>query len=52
MLSIQDMGAIVELVGAIAVVITLIYLVSQIRQNTLAVKASTMQALATATSEV
>ena len=52
MLSIQDMGAIGELIGAIAVVITLIYLASQIRQNTLAVKASTMQALATATSEV
>jgi hypothetical protein len=51
-LSIQDLGAIGELIGAVAVVVTLIYLASQIRQNTLAVKASTMQSLATATSEV
>ncbi len=33
-MSIQDWGAIGELVGAIAVILTLIYLATQIRQNT------------------
>ena len=51
-LSIQDLGAIGEMIGAIAVVITLMYLASQINQNTVAVKASAMQSLAVATSEV
>lgn len=51
-LTIQDLGAIGELIGAIAVVITLIYLGSQIRQNTIAVKASAMQSVFVATTEV
>ena len=34
MMSIQDWGAVGEIVGAIAVIITLIYLATQIRQNT------------------
>ena len=34
-MSIQDWGAVGELIGAIAVVVTLIYLATQIRQNTL-----------------
>ena len=37
-MSLQDLGAIGELVGGIAVIITLIYLALQIRQNTAVVK--------------
>ena len=37
-------GAVGELVGAIAVVVTLIYLASQLRQNTKALKSATNQA--------
>lgn len=48
----QDIGSLGELIGAIAVVITLIYLGSQIKQNTIAVKASAMQSVFVATSEV
>ena len=33
-MTIQDWGAVSEIVGAIAVIITLIYLAVQIRQNT------------------
>jgi hypothetical protein len=33
-MSIQDWGAISEVVGAIGVIVTLIYLTTQIRQNT------------------
>jgi hypothetical protein len=41
----EALGAIGEIVGAIAVVVTLGYLAVQIRQNTKAVKASTHQSL-------
>ena len=41
-------GAVGELVGAIAVVITLVYLAIQIRQNTKTVRASTYQSVAEA----
>ena len=37
-LTIQDLGALGELVGGAAVIITLIYLAFQMRQNTLAIK--------------
>jgi hypothetical protein len=37
-LSIQDLGSLGEFVGAIATVLTLIYLAGQIRHNTLAIK--------------
>ena len=37
-MSIQDLGAIGELIGSIAVVLTLLYLASQLRQNTRALK--------------
>ena len=36
--TIQDLGAIGEFVGAIVVVVTLVYLVFQIRQNTLSIR--------------
>ncbi len=42
-MTIQDWGAIGEIVGGIAVVVTLIYLAAQIRQNTRAVRANTFQ---------
>ena len=51
-ISIQDIGAIGELIGAIAVVATLIYLSSQIRQNTTAVKATSLESVFNTTSEV
>ena len=37
-MNIQDLGALGELIGSVAVVITLIYLASQLRQNTKALK--------------
>jgi hypothetical protein len=51
-LTIQDLGSIGEMIGAVAVVITLLYLGSQIRQNTIAVKAAAMQSVFEATSNV
>ena len=38
-LTIQDLGALGELLGAVAVLATLIYLALQTRQNTLAIAA-------------
>ena len=51
-LSIQDLGALGEFVGAIAVVVTLMYLVVQLKQNTKSVRASTHQSIAVAYVEV
>ncbi len=45
-MTIQDWGAIGELVGGVAVVVTLIYLAFQIRQNTRAIRLSTSHAVA------
>ena len=45
-MTIQDWGAIGELVGGAAVVVTLIYLAFQIRQNTRAIRLSTSHAVA------
>ncbi len=45
-MSIQDWGAVGEILGAIAVVVTLIYLAAQIRQNTRSSRSATRQALA------
>ena len=45
-MTIQDWGAIGEIVGAIAVVVTLIYLAKQIRQNTHAMEEGRRLALA------
>ena len=44
-MSIQDIGSIGELVGALAVIISLIYLATQIRQNTRAVRIQITQAI-------
>ena len=44
-LTIQDLGALGELLGSIAVVITLIYLTTQLRQTTRAIRAAATQAL-------
>lgn len=44
-MSIQDMGSIGELIGAVAVIFSLIYLAMQIRQNTKAVRIQTYQAI-------
>ena len=44
----EAIGAIGEIVGAVAVVFTLIYLTIQLRQNTATVKAATYQAVAEA----
>ena len=41
----EALGAIGEIVGAVAVVLTLGYLALQIRQNTPSVRASTVQAI-------
>jgi len=41
-MTIQEMGAVGELIGGIAVIFTLIYLALQIRQNTVAVRLSTL----------
>ncbi len=45
-MTLQDWGALGELIGAVAVVITLIYLAKQIRQNTVAMQESRKLALA------
>ena len=44
-MTIQDLGAIGEIVGAIAVVVTLIYLARQIRQNNELLRSESRQAL-------
>lgn len=45
-MSIQDLGSIGEFVGAIAVVLSLLYLATQIRQNTQATRASSYEDVA------
>ncbi len=44
-MSIQDWGAVGEIVGAIAVVVTLLYLAGQIRQNTQVARSAARQAI-------
>ena len=44
-MSIQDLGAIGELVGAVAVVVTLIYLAKQIRENSRQVRNSSITSI-------
>ena len=46
-MNIQDLGAIGEAVGAIAVVVTLLYLTAQIRQNNQLLRSGSRQALVT-----
>jgi hypothetical protein len=45
-MSIQDLGSLGELVGAVAVVLSLIYLATQIRQNTQATRAASYEDVA------
>lgn len=47
-MSLQDLGSIGELIGAVAVVISLVYLASQIRQNTRQIDENTKAAQAAA----
>lgn len=51
-MTLQDLGAIGELVGAVAVFASLIYLAMQIRQNTAMITAQTVQAAVDATQRV
>ena len=44
-MSIQELGSIGEFIAAIATVVTLLYLAIQIRQNTRAVRGSTIHAM-------
>ena len=47
-MSIMELGALGEFVGAIGVILTLVYLAIQIRQNTRGIRASTVQAIQSA----
>jgi hypothetical protein len=51
-MSLQDWGALGELVGGLAVIATLIYLAMQIRQNTAMITAQTVQASVDATQRI
>ena len=51
-MTLQDLGDLGDLIGGIAVVITLIYLAAQIRQNTALITAQTVQASVDATQRV
>jgi len=51
-LTIQDLGALGELIGAFAVVLTLLYVGIQLKQNTSAVRSATMQSVFEATNDV
>ena len=44
-MTIQDWGAIGEIVGGVGVIVTLLYLATQIRQNTKQVASSSLQAM-------
>jgi len=44
-MSIQDWGAIGEIIGGVGVIVTLLYLAAQIRQNTKQVASASLQAL-------
>jgi len=50
--TLQDLGAIGDLIGGIAVVVTLIYLAAQVRQNTAMITAQTVQSSVDATQRV
>jgi len=51
-MTLQDLGALGDLIGGIAVVLTLIYLAVQVRQNTSMIMAQTVQASVDATQRV
>ncbi len=50
-MSIQELGSLGELVGAIGVILSLIYLATQIRQNTRAIRSSSIQAATLSTGQ-
>lgn len=50
-MSIQDLGSLGELLGAIGVIVSLIYVASQIRQNTRAIRSSSVQAATLSTGQ-
>ena len=51
-MSLQDLGALGELVGAVAVVLTLLYVAAQIRQNTRSLRSATSFAVNQALAEI
>ncbi len=51
-MTIQDWGAIGEIIGAIATIATLIYLATQIRQNTRALQATSMDSTTKMANEI
>ena len=51
-MTLQDLGDLGDLIGGVAVVITLIYLAAQVRQNTALITAQTVQASVDATQRV
>ncbi len=51
-MTLQDLGDLGDLIGGVAVVITLIYLAAQVRQNTSLITAQTVQASVDATQRV
>ena len=51
-MTIQDIGSIGELIGAVAVIISLIYLATQIRQNTRAVRIQITQAIMESSNQI
>ena len=51
-MTIQDWGSIGEILGAGAVIITLLYLTTQVRQNTKALHSSMFQACSNATHSI
>ena len=51
-MTIQDWGAIGEILGAIATIATLIYLATQLRQNTRALQAASMDSTTQTANEI
>jgi hypothetical protein len=51
-MSLQDLGSLGELISAVAVVVSLLYLAVQIRQNTRSVRSSTFQSAVRDTTEI
>jgi hypothetical protein len=51
-MTLQDLGAIGEMIGAVGVIVSLVYLATQIRQNTRAARASTNRAISEQRNEI
>ena len=52
LVSLEDLGNLGDFIGGIAVVASLIYLAFQIRRNTLAIQASTIESASQASAEI